>query len=1580
MMGKKNFYFDSAPTNSAFSENSVNAERMSDLNNDSSTGVQITVMSSKEIVGSGWFPKTATETIYFGEKIEKLYIEIRDGQWFACCIPPAFFQMADRQRSREALIYDRCLYAFCENENYYILYAEITDADSAVFHNYHVNIDTQICIGRASSNDLVYPNRSASKEHAVLKRTHNGWQIWDCNSVNGVFVNKKRIKETFLKVGDCVFIVGLRLLIGIDFISINDGNQRIFLSTDALTSAVHMNKNDYMPETAESVDENILFTRSPRHRRSVSEKPIEIEAPPMSLNSNQIPMLLRMGGSAVMGGAAAMAGDFLPLITSLLFPALTQRYTEKEKKEYETRRVAKYTEYLKKKENEILFEKVLEQEILNQNYPPIGDILNYSHRNVHLWERRTADDDFLHIRLGRGKLPLMVKIKYPDHRFNMDEDELENQMFQLAEREVSLENVPITVSLTEHFVIGMKGNQQILFDYMKNMLMQTVLLHSYDELKLVLLTDSVHLSQIEWVKYLPHFWDDRRTMRFIATELSEAYQISEYLKSQIEDDVPKPRELEEILAKRPYYLIFAVDKKLLDSLEILTDIMRMKKNCGVTIVTVYDMPPKDSSLLLELGKDDSKVMYINQTDCEEILFESDIYAMPDAEMSMRRLANISLKAFSESYALPQAVTFLELYGVGQIAHLQPEKRWRESDPVKSLAVPVGIGTDGLPIQLDLHEKFHGPHGLVAGTTGSGKSEFILTYILSMAINFHPDEVAFVLIDYKGGGLAGAFVDEERGIHLPHVAGTITNLDGSAIARSLISLQSELTRRQKVFNQAKSIANEGTMDIYAYQRLYRRGIVKEPMPHLFIISDEFAELKTQEPEFMDRLISIARIGRSLGIHLILATQKPAGIVNDQIRSNAKFKVCLKVQDRADSMDMLQRAEAAELKETGRFYLQVGYNESFVLGQSGWSGAPYEVQEKAVVQKDKSVQFIDMVGQVYYTGNQTETCKNADGTQLTAIVEMLSKTAESLHIQHKMLWKPALKEKIGFHTETMHVEKHDSGISVTIGMLDDPEYQMQMPFVFDFMSCRNLLIAGEGGSGKTTLLQTMLLQLIKHFSTEQIQFYILDYSGRKFGMFQSMPHCGAVLNEENEDSLDAFFELINGIVEERKRLFVELEADSYESANKMHPLPVILVVIDNMAGFAALKKGDDYCRRLQDYLKISIAYGVKYILTCSHLNEILMRTRQEIGTHISLYQKSKYDYGDVLGCRCEYMPPELPGRGMALLNGRPLEFQAAMFEPELEGYERAGRLREYMQSAANANDSMKRAKRLPHIPETLNYKEFHREFLRGRIPLGYSVRDAKPVALPLKQWGMFSLYFGNPIGKNVILKNLLYAAGAEHMAVTVLKKTHDSSFESGNSEFADQMHGEHLTVMDTSQETLVGLWKDLVEELKGRKGLADAFCEEHKMDVQQKVGRDAMCGYIREHTQPLLILFESFSEACLMMDDASAKVFSGLLQENDRFNLYFAGCFYPRETGAFTASSLYTGFHPGEFAMLFGGRLSEQTLCTMPVSRNEKAYSEMQPYNQCIVRYQEQYYPLVMPCGELMTEEWNEDDMPIFAADK
>lgn len=223
--------------------------------------------------------------------------------------------------------------------------------------------------------------------------------------------------------------------------------------------------------------------------------------------------------------------------------------------------------------------------------------------------------------------------------------------------------------------------------------------------------------------------------------------------------------------------------------------------------------------------------------------------------------------------------------------------------------------------------------MIAGSTGSGKSEFIITFILSLAVSYHPYEVQFVLIDYKGGGLAGAFENKDKGIKIPHLIGSITNLDKSEMNRSLVSIKSELERIQVAFNEVREKLGEGTIDIYKYQRLFREGKVDKPMAHLFIISYEFAELNQQQPEFMEELVSTACIGRSLGVHLILATQKPAGVVNDQIWSNSRFKICLKVQTSEDSIEVLKKDDASKIKETGRFYLQVGNDELFELGQSG-----------------------------------------------------------------------------------------------------------------------------------------------------------------------------------------------------------------------------------------------------------------------------------------------------------------------------------------------------------------------------------------------------------------------------------------------------------------------------------------------------------------------------------------------------------------------------------------------------------------------------------------------------------------------
>lgn len=510
-------------------------------------------------------------------------------------------------------------------------------------------------------------------------------------------------------------------------------------------------------------------------------------------------------------------------------------------------------------------------------------------------------------------------------------------------------------------------------------------------------------------------------------------------------------------------------------------------------------------MVIEIDERISKIYDKNDISGRQTEFVADIGIGNELSEVVKAAANIKMDIADQTYSLPNVITFLEMFGVNKIEHINPLMRWKENNPTISLAAPIGVDTMGELFYLDLHEKFQGPHGLVAGMTGSGKSEFIITYILSMAANYHPDEVAFILIDYKGGGLTGAFEDEEKGIKLPHLAGTITNLDGAAVKRSLISIQSELRRRQAIFNNARRVSNEGTMDIYKYQKLYRDKVVTEPVPHLFIISDEFAELKSQQPEFMEQLISTARIGRSLGVHLILATQKPSGVVDDQIWSNSRFRVCLKVQDKADSNDMIKRPDAAELSNTGRFYLQVGFNEFFALGQSAWCGAPYNEDGVSDKNVDNSIKVIDSIGRVVKEvkppkkeGNSKQRQK-----QIVAMVKYLSGLAKEENISVRPLWLnpiPAMiyPEKLIKKYNIKNGAAHE--LNPVIGELDDPFNQNQEILTLPFSSCGNILVYGVAGAGKLTMLTTMVYELIRVHSAEYLNIYILDFGAETLRMFE------------------------------------------------------------------------------------------------------------------------------------------------------------------------------------------------------------------------------------------------------------------------------------------------------------------------------------------------------------------------------------------------------------------------------------------------------------------------------------------------
>ncbi len=1515
-----------------------------------------------------WLPRATEGFFRFSTEPRYRFLSVysKNGQWVAGCERPGFFPDAPLAHSYEIPLSDGQLLRVSMEDRVWLLFAVRMLQDRSVFRNYTIRSEAQLTVGSHPSCDICCRCAHIAPKHAVLSCRDGRWTAQCLDSRYGMYINGEKAECERLRLGDIVFVMGLKIIVGTGILSVSSSVGPVSVSPgvlqDSPMSATGYSRY-YQPDETESGE--IFFNRPPRKRRESPQQVISIEGPPMSMNQKQVPLMLRMGSSMIMGGTAAMAGNFLSLISGVVFPFFSSKFTDNQRQEYEKLRLEKYTQYLHQKHQEIQNAITLERQELNRKYPPMELLMDPAQMNAHLWERRYVDSDFLQLRLGTGTLPLSAAIEYPPRRFELETDALEEKMYRLAQEKYTVSDVPIVMSLTESYVCGILGMRSAVQEFVRQLVIQTAIFHSYDEVKMVFLLDESTLSEMEELRYLPHGWDDQRSVRMIATNEAEAYTVGEYLKGWVEEHIENTTDLPRILKKRPYYLVFALDKKLFDSHEIFRQIVQVDHNPGACVIAAHGALPKECQKIISLEGPNRNVCTTMGVDGgEDVPFQLDICSNKQLRAVARSLANTRLKQSDQTQEIPKMVTFMEMFHAGRVEQLNAAKRWQENNPVKSLSTPVGVGEDGSAFMLDLHEKRQGPHGLVAGMTGSGKSEFIITYILSLAVNYHPHEVSFVLIDYKGGGLADAFYNPNTGMRLPHLAGTITNLDGASIQRSLLSIESELVRRQKEFSEISKTLNQGSMNIYTYQKLYRAGKVSKPMPHLFIISDEFAELKQQQPEFMEKLISAARIGRSLGIHLILATQKPSGVVNDQIRSNTKFRVCLRVQERSDSMDMLKRPEAAELTDTGRFYLQVGYNEYFALGQSAWCGAAYEPQDTVSIQRDDAVEFLDTTGQVIAKAKPKVRKTDSGMKQVAAVVQYLSDTANNHGIQPLNLWQPALPQKLGLEALLQRYPQNDP-MRVCLGLLDDPQNQTQHPMTVDFSGCENMLICGEAGSGKTTVLHNVLLSLCRQLSPEQLNFYALDYSSRMMKLLRTLPHCGAVLQEEDEDSLEEFFKLINSFVAQRKKLFSELEVDSFNAARAKTALPLILVVIDNFAGLSATKKGEAVAYALQSYIKNSGAYGIRYIVTCNYLNEISSRIRQELPLRLCLHMKDKYDYSDALACKVTYLPPDVPGRGMVKWNDRPLEFHAAQPYPIAEGVSAASMLKKQADAICRCYPEDSQAQQLPVYSETAEYDVFARQFKRGRIPLGYSRQSGRPVALPLRQFSLLSLYFGNPAGKKPIIGNLLYAAQREHMETWILCRRENSVFSGPEGISTAEM--KNTDCLPYSADNVRLLQNAMLGIMSQRRELLEKQGDDE--------AREDPFRFLMKHTPPILILIESVADLCAAMNVFSMMGMRDLLLKAAQRNVYIIGCFDPGIPKEVSQNTIFSTFAQNEI-ILFGGNLDKQSLYVVPQMLGTV---KQLPYNVALMQYRGKSHSLLMPCGEVNNEAVDEELMDIFGSE-
>lgn len=1076
----------------------------------------------------------------------------------------------------------------------------------------------------------------------------------------------------------------------------------------------------------------------------------------------------------------------MTLITSSV-QYFRDRANQKRKQE---KRVRVYTAYLENKRHELqeLSEK---QRFALEFHFPTFERMKYLTNQIsdRIWERTLESDDFLQFRLGTGTVPSSFSITLNTNDMaNREIDDLieQSQIIESVYKESS--NMPIIANLANG-PIGLIGKERVVKKEIHQIIGQLAFFHSYHDLRFILIFDEADYKEIEWMKWLPHF----NIPNMYAKGLIYNENTRDQLLSRIYEMV-RERDLEEekdSLRFTPHLVFIITNQKLIEDHVILEYLEGNHRNLGISVIFASDAKESltdNIHTLVRLLNDTEGDILIQNKKAVSIPFTLDLHKEDDNERFARMLRTLNHQT-GMSNSIPNSVTFLEMLNVKDVDALNIQQKWLENESAQSLAVPIGLKGKDDRVFLNLHEKAHGPHGLLAGTTGSGKSEFLQTYILSLSVHFHPHEVAFLLIDYKGGGMAQPFRT------LPHLLGTITNIEGSVnfTNRALASIRSELKRRQRLFDQ------HNVTHINDYTSLYKQQLVNEPLPHLFLISDEFAELKNEEPEFIRELVSAARIGRSLGVHLILATQKPRGVIDDQIWSNARFKVALKVQDANDSKEILKNADAASITVTGRGYLQVGNNEVYELFQSAWSGASYLLENS---NGEDEIAIVTDLGLIPLSNISAKETKQKGQTEIEAIVSKIVETQTELGIEIlKSPWLPPLGERL--FKQPVHSSMEQDHIA--IGLIDEPEKQAQTPYHYSLMEDGNIGIFGSTGYGKSTTVLTILLTMAEKYSPEELHFYLMDFGNGSLLPLKQLPHTADFFLMEDVRKMEKFIRMIRVEIVRRKQLLQKMEVSSIKLYNSIseQKLPLMFVVVEN---FDFIKEElPDFDPHFNQFVRDGQSLGIYLIFTATRITSIRQAVMNNLKTKIVHYLMDHSEAYSVLG-KTTLSPEPIPGR--AIIKKDEAHF-SQIFLPEkgANDFEMLEALKEKVKSLKEKYADYALPTRIPMLPTDLTLTQFTKTVQHVQqphlFPIGLDEEFVQPVAINLQNYKHCMVLGQSQKGKTNLLKVILNTAlqkDIKHIGLV-------DSFERGLATFADEDIVSYLDSKERLNEWLTEIEDEL-----------------------------------------------------------------------------------------------------------------------------------------------------------------------------
>ncbi len=1191
--------------------------------------------------------------------------------------------------------------------------------------------------GRSASCELSLSDPMVSGIHAVFERRESGWHIQD-RSTNGTYVNGVWIKETDLSGTARILMGSFRLELKGDSLTVYGGEK----------AGSRLKKADERPAGPGAYP---WFTRSPRLRRSRPSGELEIEAAPSIGAKPEInwvtTLVPGLGGVAVMAVlivamgmspiSLAMSGSMAVLGIIMAVYNYKKQSSGFEKTE-ENRRL-RYNRYLADCEARLREAAEEQRRVLTESNPSPAECLSMAvNRDRSLWGRLPSEDDFLCLRTGMGAEPFCLSVRTPHISMLAEEDEFSRRPEKLAKQYAMVPDVPVLADLMRFPSLGIAGPRADAIQAVYGLVIQAASHHSYDELKLAVLFPSWEEKAWSWMRWLPHTFDDSRSVRYMADGSFESASLLEELEKELARRASERPAWGSAAPALPHYLFIVADPSLLRGRRLAEYLLKNDPSLGVSCIFLGEslaQLPKDVTQILETGGGRG-VLYTRAQAETRREFAPDLIGRADCERFARSLAPVRLMGSGNKRELPSFAPLLDCYHVSKTDQLDIEDFWANTACERTMAVPIGVREDGSSFYFDIHETAHGPHGLVAGTSGSGKSEMAQTWIISMALQFSPEDVNFILVDFKGTSLLTPFRN------LPHLAGSISNLDRD-IRRSLLSIDSEMERRQRLLD------HYGISDINGYLARRRKDPSMEPMPHLMLVFDEFAEFKTQFPEFSSVLDHVFRGGRSLGVHSVLMTQKPSGVVTDQMKANANFSWCLKVQTEADSREVLGTGDAAYIRNPGRSYVKCG-DGTYQLIQSYYAGAPYLPGGPGRQAQVSAVSLSGRRRPVKGTGNR----QGSGMTQLEALTACIADYCRRKNIPPaRRIWTEKLPEKKELFDLTGGPwkewrEEEPGAVQAVLGLVDDPARQRQEILSHDFWEKGHLLLYGMPLSGRTTFLQTMLISLACRYTPAQVQFYMLEFNGYGLRAMETFPHVGAAAGSDEPEELRQIAGLLEKELDRRKKAFRRLGAGSisaYLEAGGTEA-PTWVVLADNLN--LARESFPDIYACMVRISREGAACGI--YLACSILGTESgsYQLSPNIKTVLTLQQPDRLDYTSLVGRAQEGIPESFAGRG--LVKG-PLEFQTAIAFAELSDGKRVAALRK-MAGEMSAAWKGERPKGIAVMPERIPFGT-----LEGApFILGLSYEKAEPVSLPAEDTESILLSVGDP--ESPLFESLLLQAAA------------------------------------------------------------------------------------------------------------------------------------------------------------------------------------------------------------------------------